>query len=181
MKEPELEEEALLGRQSGRNLIVERRTMAEKADTVTVIKPSGASVAVPLAEVSPGIWRSTLTSSENGIHRLSDGKLTATSALGESGTRELEELIATDRKLAPLVAETRGGAYWLGRNPQGPALPRIVKQSEGRALAGAGWLGLKANGAYRVRSISELPMFGTLIGLALLLGLASLTWFREGR
>ena len=31
MKEPELEEEALLGRQNGRNLIVERRTMAEKA------------------------------------------------------------------------------------------------------------------------------------------------------
>ncbi|MDP9137569.1 MAG: hypothetical protein M3N38_05260 [Pseudomonadota bacterium] len=181
MKEPELEEEALLGRQSGRNLIVERRTMAEQADAVTVTKPSGDSAVVPLAEVSPGIWRGTLTSSENGIHRLSDGKLTAASALGEAGTRELEELIATDRKLAPLVSETRGGAYWLGRNPQAPALPRIVKQREGRALAGSGWLGLKANGAYRVRSISELPLFGTLIGLALLLGFASLTWFREGR
>jgi hypothetical protein len=181
MKEPELEEEALLGRQDGRNLLIERRTMADTADTVTVTRPSGESVAVPLAQTSPGIWRGTLASAENGIHRLSDGKLTATSALGESGTRELEELIATDRKLAPLVAASKGGTYWLGKDPQQPLLPRIVKQQEGRALAGASWLGLKANGAYRVRSISELPLFGTLIGLALLLGLAGVTWFKEGR
>jgi len=29
--------------------------------------------------------------------------------------------------------------------------------------------------------VSELPLFATFFGLALLLGLASLTWFREGR
>jgi hypothetical protein len=181
MKEPELEEEALIGQQSGRNLLIERRTMEATAGPVTVTKPSGDTVAVPLAQVSPGIWRGTLASSENGIHRLSDGKLSATSALGESGLRELEELIATDAKLAPLVTETRGGTYWLGRNVQTPALPRIVKQGKGRSLAGSGWLGLRSNGAYRVRSVNELPLFSTLIGLALLLGLASVTWFREGR
>ena len=49
-------------------------------------------------------------------------------------------------------------------------MPRLVKADAGRSYAGAGWLGLKANGAYRVRAINELPLFGTLIGLALLLG-----------
>jgi hypothetical protein len=161
--------------------MIERRTMAPTAGTVTVTKPSGAVSEVSLVQVSPGIWRGSLASSENGIHRLSDGTLSATAAIGESGLRELAELIATDAKLNPLVTETRGGTYWLGKDAQNPSLPRFVKQSKGRSLAGAGWLGLRANGAYRVRSISELPLFSTLTGLALLLGLASATWFREGR
>jgi hypothetical protein len=180
MKEPELEEEALSGTQQGRNLVIERRTMADEAEPVTVTMPSGRKATVPLAQVSPGIWRGTITSTENGIHRLNDDKLSVVAALGEAGTKELEELTATDSKLAPLIAETRGGAYWLGHG-QAAAVPRLTKVAKGRGFAGSSWLGLQANGAYRVRAVSELPLFGTLIGLALLLGLASLTWFREGR
>jgi hypothetical protein len=180
MKEPELEEEALSGTQQGRNLVIERRTMAEEAQPVTVTMPSGSKAIVPLAQASPGIWRGTIASTENGIHRLSDDKLSVIAALGEAGTKELEELTATDSKLAPLIAETRGGAYWLGQG-EAAAVPRVTKVAKGRAFAGSSWLGLQANGAYRVRAVSELPLFGTLLGLALLLGLASLTWFREGR
>jgi hypothetical protein len=180
MKEPELEEEALSGTQQGRNLVIERRTMADEAQPVTVTMPSGRKATVPLAQVSPGIWRGTITSTENGIHRLNDDKLSVVAALGEAGTKELEELTATDSKLAPLIAETRGGAYWLGHG-EAAAVPRVTKVAKGRAFAGSSWLGLQANGAYRVRAVSELPLFGTLLGLALLLGLASLTWFREGR
>ena len=180
MKEPELEEEALIGRQEGRNLIVERRTMADTAEPVTVTMPSGKTAKVALAEASPGLWRGTLTSAENGIHRLSDSKLNVVAALGEAGTKELEELIATDAKLAPLVAETRGGSYWLGREATA-RLPRLAKVAPGRSYGSAGTLGLKSNDAYRVRSIRELPLFGTLIGLAMLLLLASAMWYREGR
>jgi hypothetical protein len=180
MKEPELEEEALSGTQQGRNLVIERRTMADEAQPVTVTMPSGRKATVPLAQVSPGIWRGTIASTENGIHRLNDDKLNVVAALGEAGTKELEELTATDSKLAPLIAESRGGAYWLGHG-EAAAVPRVTKVAKGRAFAGAAWLGLQANGAYRVRAVSELPLFGTLLGLALLLGLASLTWFREGR
>jgi hypothetical protein len=180
MKEPELEEEALSGTQQGRNLVIERRTMADEAQPVTVTMPSGSKAIVPLAQASPGIWRGTIASTENGIHRLNDDKLSVIAALGEAGTKELEELTATDSKLAPLIAETRGGAYWLGQG-EAAAVPRVTKVARGRAFAGSSWLGLQANGAYRVRAVSELPLFGTLLGLALLLGLASLTWFREGR
>ena len=180
MKEPELEEEALSGTQQGRNLVIERRTMADETQPVTVTMPSGRKVSVPLAQISPGIWRGTIASTENGIHRLNDDKLSVVAALGEAGTKELEELTATDSKLAPLIAETRGGAYWLCHG-EAAAVPRVTKVAKGRAFAGSSWLGLQANGAYRVRAVSELPLFGTLLGLALLLGLASLTWFREGR
>ncbi|HEY7763397.1 MAG TPA: hypothetical protein VIB38_00280 [Aestuariivirgaceae bacterium] len=182
MKEPELEEEALSGAQDGRNLLIERRTMSDAAGPVTVTLPSGQKVVVPLTEASPGLWRGTLTSTENGIHRLSDDELSVVAALGEAGTKELEELIATDRKLKPIFDETRGGAHWLGNDGNiGGSVPRVNKVAEGRAYSGSGWLGLKSNGAYRVRAVNELPLFATFFGLALLLGLASLTWYREGR
>ena len=180
MKEPELEEEALRGRQEGRNLVIERRTMAETAEPVTVTMPSGKTASVTLTESAPGLWRGTLTSTENGIHRLNDSKLSVVAALGEAGTKELEELIATDAKLAPLLAETRGGSHWLGREATA-RMPRLAKADAGRSYAGSGWLALKSNGAYRVRAVNELPLFGTLIGLAILLALASAMWFREGR
>ena len=182
MKEPELEEEALAGTQDGRNLLIERRTMAEAAGSVTVTMPSGRKVQVPLAEAAPGIFRGTLASTENGIHRLNDEELSVVAALGEAGTKELEELIATDQKLRPVLDETRGGAHWLGNDDNtGGAIPRLSKLGEGRAYSGSGWLGLKSNAAYRVRAVSDIPLFATFLGLALLLGLASLTWFREGR
>ena len=180
MKEPELEEEALSGRQEGRNLVIERRTMAEKTEPVTVTMPSGKTASVTLTESAPGLWSGKLTSTENGIHRLNDSKLSVVAALGEAGTKELEELIATDAKLAPLLAETRGGSHWLGREATA-RMPRLAKADAGRSYAGSGWLALKANGAYRVRAVNELPLFGTLIGLAILLALASAMWFREGR
>ena len=180
MKEPELEEEALRGRQEGRSLVIERRTMAEKTEPVTVTMPSGKTATVTLTESAPGLWRGTLTSTENGIHRLNDSKLSVVAALGEAGTKELEELIATDTKLAPLLAETRGGSHWLGREATA-RMPRLAKADAGRSYAGSGWLALKSNGAYRVRAVNELPLFGTLIGLAILLALASAMWFREGR
>ena len=41
--------------------------------------------------------------------------------------------------------------------------------------------GLKANGAYRVKAVNQIPLFGTLLSLAVLLGLISLMWYREGR
>jgi hypothetical protein len=182
MKEPELEEEALSGTQQGRNLIVERRTMADTAGPVTVTMPSGRKASVPLVEASPGIWRGSMASTENGIHRLSDDDLNVVAALGEAGTKELEELTATDKKLSPVLDETRGGAYWIGNDETvGKPLPRLTKLGKGRAFVGSGWLGLKSNQAYRVRAINELPLFGSFFGLALLLALASLTWFREGR
>jgi hypothetical protein len=182
MKEPELEEEALSGTQQGRNLLIERRTMADKTGPVTVTMPSGKKTSVPLSEAAPGIWRGALTSTENGIHRLNDDKLSVVAALGEAGTKELEELTATDKKLDPILEETHGAAYWVGNDDsQGAAVPRLAKTRKGRAFAGSNWLGLKSNGAYRVRAVNELPLFGTFIGLALLLVLTSLTWFREGR
>jgi hypothetical protein len=176
MKEPDLEEEALSGAQAGGKLTIERRTMADKADPVTVTLPSGKTETVPLAEEVPGIWRGRIDITEAGLHRLGDGKLKAVAAAGDADAREASEIATTATKLAPVAAATGGGISWIE-----DGMPRLVKVDPGRTMAGSGWLGLRANNAYRVTAVTELPLFSTLLSLAALLMAACSMWYREGR
>ena len=176
MKEPDLEEEALNGRQQGNDLIVERRTMADSAEPVEVTLPSGKTETVPLRQISPGRFQGSLPVTEAGLHRLADGKLMAVAATGNGDAREMANLRSTTAVLDPVARATGGSTGWLE-----DGMPQIVKVSAGRQMAGAGWIGLRANDSYRVQAVSDTPLFATLLSLAaLLLALGSM-WYREGR
>ncbi len=183
MKEPQLEEESLSGTQTGTQLTVQRNTMSDEVSSVTVTLPSGERRQIELEQVQPGIWRGKLEASEAGLHRLSDGKLEAVAAIGTVDPREAADLFATVQKLQPLALSTKASARFISSDgqPGSMTLPRIAKVNAGRSMAGSGWLGLKNNNAYRVLSIGAFPMFATLLALAVLLLLVSLTWYREGR
>jgi hypothetical protein len=183
MKEPQLEEEALTGTQTGNTLTIQRNTMQDETADVTVTMPSGKTETVKLEQARPGIWRGQLEATEAGLHRLSDGKLDAVAAIGTADPRETTDLIATTSLLATLAEQTRAAAQFVSADGTSAtlAMPRLAKVGPGRAMAGSGWIGLKANGAYRVLSIGNFPLFSTLLALAALLGLMSLTWYREGR
>jgi hypothetical protein len=176
MKEPDLEEEALEGAQAGGNLVIERRTMADKAEPVTVTLPSGRTETVSLDEVAPGRFRGSIPVTEAGLHRLSDGNLDAVAAAGSADAREMSNLAATAAILAPVAAATGGSVSWLEEG-----MPQLVKAGAGRQTAGSGWIGLRANDAHRVLAVSDTPLFATLLSLAALLLAFSAMWYREGR
>ena len=176
MQEPDLEEEALSAAQQGSHLVVERRTMADQAGPVTVTLPSGKTAIVALSEMSPGLWAAKLAISEAGLHRLSDGTLDAVAAAGSADAREASDLVATTKILDPIAAATNGSVTWLESGT-----PRLVKVAADRQMSGSGWIGLKANNAYRVISVAELPLFATLLALAALLMTICAMWYREGR
>jgi len=178
MKEPDLEEEYLSGKQDNDNIVIERRTMADTAEPVTVTLPSGTARQVELKQVTPGVWRASLPVTEPGIHRLADGKLTAAVAIGSADPKETADPVATEDKLAPVTRATGGGLYWL---EDYSGLPRLVKADAGRQMAGSGWLAFKANDAHRIRAVHELPLFSTLGSLGLLLMAFAAMWYREGR
>jgi hypothetical protein len=181
MKEPELEEEALSGRQQGNDLIIERRTMADRAADVAVTSPSGKTTVVKLDQRQPGVFQGRLTVAEAGLHRLTDGKLSTVAAAGSADPRESGDVVATEAVLAPVAAASGGAIMWLDNGAGRTAVPRLAMVRPGRSMAGSGWLGLKANNSYRVKEIARFPLFGSLISLALLLALVSLMWYREGR
>src|SRR5216684_9077532 len=82
MKQPDLEEEALRLSSHGRELAIERQTMADSVDPVVVTSPSGQTRTVTLGASEPGVWRANVPAGELGLWRASDGKLTALTNIG---------------------------------------------------------------------------------------------------
>jgi hypothetical protein len=176
MKEPDLEEEALSGKQVGNTLRIERRTMAETAAPVKITAPSGKEENVALSETEPGRFAGQIDTEETGMFLLNDGALSAAVAMGNADDKEMQELRATGKLLEPAAAATRGGIYWVE-----DGIPRISQATEGNATSGSGWLGLRDNQRYRVTAVRETELFSTLLSLAALLLLIPALWYREGR
>jgi hypothetical protein len=180
MQEPELEEEALTARAAGRDLVVERQTLAEDVPGVTVTGPDGEPQALELTESAPGLWRAVLKDAALGLHRIENGDLTALAHVGPANPREFQDVFSSTERLAPLVDETGGGIARLGP-PTDIAIPRIVAVSERAPAAGKGWIGLRRSQATVLRSVDRIPLLSGLLGLALLIGGFAALWYREGR
>ncbi len=180
MKQPDLEEEALRLVAHGRELAIERQTMADDVADVTVTTPSGATRTLTLQPSEPGLWRGSVETSELGLWRATDGKLTALVNIGPANPREFSEVTSTGDVLAELAAATGGDVRRL-EDRSGVTLPRIVPVRSATTFHGDDWIGLKMREASVVRGIGVLPIFAGLIGLLLLVGSLAATWAREGR
>jgi hypothetical protein len=180
MKEPDLEEEALRLSVRGHDLTVQRQTMADTVDDVTMTMPSGKSQTVTLGQAEPGVWRTTIEAKELGLWRANDGKLSALANVGPANPREFDEVTSTTDWLAAITSATGGDAVRI-EDGAGVHLPRIVGVRANDSFHGDDWIGLKIREASVVRGIGVLPVFAGLIGLLLLVGSLAATWAREGR
>jgi hypothetical protein len=180
MKEPDLEEEALRLLVRGRDLTVQRQTMEESVDEVTLTTPSGKTRTLSLTSAEPGVWRTTIEANELGLWRATDGKLTALANVGPANPREFTEVTSTTEVLAPLTNAAGGDAVRI-EDGSGVHLPRLVAVRSSDTYKGDDWIGLKMREASVVRGIGVLPVFAGLIGLLLLVGSLAATWAREGR
>jgi hypothetical protein len=180
MKQPELEEEALRLIPRGRELTVQRQTMADTVGDVTLTAPSGAQRNLTLREAEPGLWSTTVSAGELGLWRATDGKLTALTNLGPANPREFAEVTST-ADIVKAVASATGGDARRIENGDTVTLPRVVPVRTSSSFKGDDWIGLKMRDASVVRGIGVLPIFAGLLGLLLLIGSLALTWAREGR
>ena len=180
MKQPDLEEEALRMSARGRELAIERQTMAEAVGAVTVTTPSGQARTLTLQPAAPGLWRGATPAGELGLWRATDGKLTALVNVGPANPREFAEVTSTTEVLSPLANATGGGAR---RLDDGGTLrvPRIFGVRASETFKGEDWIGLRMREVSVVRGIGVLPVFAGLLGLLLLVGSLAAMWAREGR
>src|SRR5207253_4663339 len=117
MKQPELEEEALRLVVHGRELVVQRQTMADGVNPVTLTSPSGKTSTVTLNVAEPGVWRASVPANELGLWHANDGKLDALVNVGPANPREFAEVTSTTDVLAPLASATGGEARPLEASP----------------------------------------------------------------
>lgn len=181
MKQPDLEEEALRLIVRGRDMTVQRQTMADAVADVTVTSPSGKSQTLKLSSAEPGLWRSQMPANELGLWRATDGKLTALVNVGPANPREFQEVTSTTQTLAALADGTGGSVRRLAEGGGGVEVPRVVPVRTASTYRGDDWIGMKMRDVSVVRGIGVLPIFTGLIGLLLLVGSLALTWAREGR
>jgi len=179
MKEPELEEERLVMSARAGEIVIERRTMSETAEPITVTQPSGATQILNLSRAEPGIFRGSIKAEELGLWRATDGKLTALVNLGPLNPREYLEVTSTRDVMLPLANGTAGGVLRLADLSGGA--PRIAQIRSAERFAGPDWLGIKMRDASVVRGLGLFPLFAGLSGLLILLAGIATAWAREGR
>jgi hypothetical protein len=179
MKEPELEEEALVAEVSGAELIVTRRSVTDAPKSLAATSPSGVSTRIAYTENGPGRWTATINADEQGLWRLSDGSLSAVAAVGPPAPKEFENPISSPEPLAALVAATGGRALRVGSNAEN--LPSLRRVREGRVSAGRGWIGLARREAYAIRDVSLTPLAPGWLMLLLAAMLSLAAWRVEGR
>jgi hypothetical protein len=180
MKQPDLEEEALRLTARGRDLTVQRQTMAETVAPVTLTSPSGQTRTLTLNPAEPGVWRLSLAADELGLWRATDGKLNALTNVGPANPREFSEVTSTTEVLRQL-ADATGGEVRRLAEANGVVVPRLIAVRSSDTFKGDDWIGLKIRDASVVRGIGVLPVFIGLLGLLLLVGSLAATWLREGR
>jgi hypothetical protein len=176
MKEPELEEERLSMTIAGGNIAIERRTMADSAGPVTLTMPSGKKRTVTLTKAAPGLWRASVKADELGLYRAGDATLSAVAAAGPLNPKEVADMRATDSILSPLAQQSGGSVHWLT-----DGMPSIRRVQAGATASGENWIGLRANGAYRVTQVEQQPLLPVWAALTLLIGTLLFAWRMEGR
>ncbi|HTS42327.1 MAG TPA: hypothetical protein VMH84_17510, partial [Xanthobacteraceae bacterium] len=146
MKQPDLEEEALRMSAHGRDLVVQRQTMADEVSPVTLTSPSGKTSTVTLNVAEPGVWRTTVAANELGLWHANDGKLDALVNVGPANPREFAEVTSTTDVLAPLANATGGDARRLDTS-SGLAMPRVLAVRSSDTFHGDDWIGVKMRDA----------------------------------
>jgi len=181
MKEPELEETALLARIERGQLTVERRTTQDEPPLpLTVTDPDGAQTRLAPEAIRPGRSVGSMPAAAPGVWSVSDGARTAFAASGSANPVEIADLRATATLLAPQIRATGGSTTWLDdpRLPQGA--PALRRTEPNREASGTGWIGLQRRHDHVVTGITANPLLPSWLALPLILGLALMAWRREG-
>lgn len=182
MKEPALEEEALRASVAGRNIRIERQTMADSAEPVILTMPSGAQRSVALTQTRPGLFTAQTESRELGLHTVRSGDLIAFVSIGPANPRELTDVFSNTEALRPIADATGGSVRRVAtEGNRDIVVPRILSVRSGSRFSGGDWIGIRPSDSAIVRGISVLPLALGFLGLALLVGSTLATWLTEGR
>ncbi len=182
MKEPALEEEALRASVAGRDIRIERQTMSDQADPVTLITPSGQESSIDLTESRPGLFTAQVASRELGLHTVRSGDLIAFVSVGPANPRELTDVFSNTESLGPIAEATGGSVRRVAMaGDQGITVPRILAVRSGSRFAGGDWIGIRPSESAIVRGVSVFPLALGFLGLALLIGATLAAWLTEGR
>lgn len=179
MGEPELDAETLSGVRDGDDLVITRKSLEDVNDPVDVIAPDGTRKRVTLDKVADGLYRAALPLAGQGAYRLSNGDISAITAVGALNPKEYENLLPTEAVLAPLSEATKGLIKSV--NLETSSLPDIRRPKAGRQTSGKNWMGLVSHDAYNVTQSRRTPLAPGVFLFGLFFLFLAWAWRREGQ
>lgn len=181
MKEPDLEEEALRAEAKGGRLDIERQSLKESREPVTVTRPDGSEVKLNLEERGNGIASNVLPVDMPGIYRVKDGDKETVATVGSINPREFADARATAAILKPLTDASNGSAHWLRDGVPDVRMVEKPTRIATREQAGRNWIGLYRQNDYVVTGLTLTPLALPLAVLTAILLAMLLMWRRESR
>ena len=185
MKEPELEEEAVILRSnfSDNRLTIMRRSLQTEIAPITVEAPDGTITTLTLEKDDDGQFSGSLTVQETGFYTATtqsrDGRtLFDVVAHGISTPKEFLHVIATPETVAPLAEQSSAGIY---RIENGIPSIRAVRSTQSAAptLYDGGWAGIVQKRARNIETVTEKPLLPRAIWLLLIASCLLLAWIAE--
>ncbi len=177
MAEPELEEEALIAEQMDATVRILRRTMGDPPNEVVIRSPSGK---VSQHAFSPrqktGGHEAIFESEEQGLFQMEAGGLQGVFAMGPASPKEFENPLSTPDILAPVVAASGGGTFWIS-----DGIPRLRNVEPGRNAAGRNWFAITPRGAFDTLDIRKIPLAPAWLVALFSGGFLLIGWLIEGR
>jgi hypothetical protein len=180
MKEPELEEEALTARSSGRTLEATRQTIGDDPGPATVRFPSGRTETVPMTEAGPGQYRFERPMDEVGLFQVSNGAFSTLVHVGAVDAPEFKAMISTEDTLKPYADKTRGLVTRVASG-DGITLPDVLPVRGEVRISDPNRMIVRMTDESVLRGINSLPLFAGFAGLSALLVAVAAMWWREGR
>lgn len=178
MKEPELEEGALIVSSNGNNISIRmRETSEQQPSKVKVITPDRKKIYPEFTKTDDGWFKSEVETEIPGVYALESKGNRQFISVGNISPKELEDLVSTKDIMSPVTDQSGGGIYWAGSGH----IPDIQMLTGTRKYAGKSWLGLRSNNDYSISGVSSHPILsGWLAALILLLTVIA-GWYSEGR
>lgn len=177
MKEPELDEKALLAEIHGDLITLRSRNFKLQNNEIEMTKPDGSKEKIIL-EAASGFLEKNITADQLGIYSFEDSEgQKAYAVSGDLNPPELTGVRATSELMAPLVKASGGSSIWLSENSD----PGIRFYSEGRVFRDSDNIIFRKNNAYDIRGVEEKPVVPPYILALGLLLLSAFVWWREGK
>ena len=178
MKEADLEADRLILRSQLGRLLIERQSSGDPGPAQVTL--SGQSFPVSLSASGPGVWRGESQVAKPGLVFVQSGDKSAFIVAGIGNPNEARLLTADPAALAGPQAKQGGGSViWVGIAGTGP-LPNITRLGKTETAETDG-LGLRRSGATSVTATSRDALLPPWVYAILLVTLALLSWWREGR
>jgi len=175
MKEPDLEENALIASSRGRRISITERSLSATPLAVTIDGPDRSRQTVIPVITGNSDGKAVADVGADGIYHLSNGRQETLVAVGPTDALEMADLRATGNKLGAFTEASGGSLGWL----EDGGLPGLRRITPGRTAHGPGWIGLWKNGRSHVTGSRQYPLLPAWLFLLLSLGSLAIAWYRE--